>query len=1183
MKRKTPTIAFGRTWWGRQWLAAFDGIDERNRLHRGERYAGNGSVRGIDIDDSGIRARVQGSRTTPYEVQVALTPFAMRTRERIIETVQNRPVMLARLLNRQLPANIVEVLEQGQIRLFPRDWGDVRAECSCPDDAMPCKHIAAVIYLVAAEIDKNPFLVFALHGMDLAAAVAAATGTEPARLSQPPRIGEAWTQTEPVGEFRPPAADVFAALDLSRVPAMRQRILAILAPEPLFHTGDFRARLAVGYQRAAEQAELFSQAEPIDWPGAAQVGRVCAVIDGHGALVDLLGDGEPLISAAGQRGAGQRLDTFGRYLHGLPGRDDRRLSHPVRLWKTLLHLALKLLEQSACVPVVLADEDGRTLIHWRAALLDDAVRDLHQQLCALCPPDFVVMQSQASLRPVSHYADAGAQLDAALHLFLDHFMARAYRQSAEARRRDPIEQLFFAGRPLLFERFETAEHPNLMQHWLRRLTLGTGAWRLQLRVDDIESRRLAVSLYVMQSDDGDAGSARPVADWLAQTGAQPARAAVLADLATLADYFPEAERLFARDGEDRLVYDLDAFTPIYRDVLPALRMLGIRILLPRALQNMARPRAELQLSSDAQAGAEVSYLNLDQLLDFDWRVAVGEETISAEEFRRLVHESAGIVQVRNQYLMLEADEAEKLLDTLEKRSAAPSATDLLRAGLAGDDGARVHMDEGARELFAQLLEPGEPAPLPAGLRAELRPYQVRGFEWLANTARLGFGSLLADDMGLGKTLQVIALLLHMKQRGELDEHIALVVVPTSLLTNWRREIARFAPALSAHIYHGPDRSLQAETPYDVLLTSYGLVRGDLAELSQSRYRVLVLDEAQNIKNPATAQTRAIKQIAADCRIALSGTPVENRLREYWSVFDFLNPDYLGGQKRFARELANPIERERDAAALDRFRRLTAPFILRRLKTDQRIIADLPDKLQANRYCSLTARQASLYQNTVDTLMQQVDAGKQGIERRGRVFKLLNALKQICNAPEHYLDGDQASVKTSGKLAAFIEIMQEIQAADEKALIFTQYRRMGELLVKALHDELGVQAGFLHGGRNRSQRDALVENFQNSPRERALVLSLKAGGTGLNLTAASQVVHYDLWWNPAVEQQATDRAYRIGQQRNVVVHRLITENTLEERIDGMIQAKKELADLTVASGEQWITELSQAELRELVAL
>jgi hypothetical protein len=856
------------------------------------------------------------------------------------------------------------------------------------------------------------------------------------------------------------------------------------------------------------------------------------------------------------------------------------LAHSVLLWRTLLRFALKLVEQGAFVPWVSANTAGGTLIAWHPARLSAPINGLFTRLCALCPPDLVRLETKSGRTRVHRYADAPTQLLAALNLLLRFFVRAGFERTAEARTTDDIKRLFFTGQPVRFDQFETSQTTQLIAHWLRRLTLAERAHRLHLLVAERGDDQLGAMLTVEAGNGFD-----NVADWLAETDNADAKAAVLADLAVLADYFPDVERLYVAEGApngDELGYSLAEFTPILREVLPALRMLGIGVILPKALRNLIRPQASLSLSS-SDSDASVSYLNLDRLLDFNWQVAIGDQRVSIDEFRRLVENASGLVRLLDQYVMVDDREVRQLLDKLDTPPSDLSRADLLQAGLAGElDGAEVTSQDDARELFEQLIRPESPPPVPEALNAQLRPYQKRGYKWLAQNARLGFGSLLADDMGLGKTLQVIALLLRLKETGRLIETKALVVVPTSLLTNWPHEIERFAPTLAVQIFHGPGRELALEE-HDVVLTSYGLVRSDAKMLAKPRWAALAIDEAQNIKNPAAAQTKAVKRLKADIKIGMSGTPVENRLREYWSVFDFINPKYLRSQKRFAEAFANPIERDRDQVALNKFRDITAPFILRRLKTDKRIIADLPDKIEANRYCTLTPKQASLYQNTVDTIMEDLADSEEGIERRGIIFKLLNALKQICNIPAQFQKHEAAEPDESGKLAAFIDVMREVEAADEKALIFTQYTTMGELLSSALRDELGLEIPFLHGGLTRKQRDEMVASFQQDHGARALVLSLKAGGTGLNLTAANQVIHYDLWWNPAVERQATDRAYRIGQRRNVVVHRLITENTFEEKIDAMIQSKKELAELTVASGEQWVSELSDSELRDLVSL
>ncbi len=1180
---------FGRTWWGQQWLAAFDGIDQDNRLPRGRRYANNGSVHAIEIVEHSVTARVAGSRPMPYAVDVRLPAFSETDQDVILATIEHSPVLLSRLLNRQLPAHVAALLQDRGIRLFPRAWRDLSAHCSCPDDAVPCKHIAAVIYLLAAQIDENPFVIFALHGMNLAARLEQRSGVQSAAIAELPEIATAWSDTPPADHETGLTADHLEALDLSRIPALTQRVLSILSAKPLFYSKDFHPILAAAYKHARRQAEVFDRDADIIGADSTLPADGFAIIDDNGALVEIRDQTKCVFKAVHRKRAPDPFAQFLACLHRVPADREARLPERLRFWHTLLRVALKLIKQGAYVPQPATNSAGQTLVQWRPARLSHPVNTLIDNVCQLCLPDTVRLKNPARSTdltervPAYRYADTVTQVHAALHCLLVFFMRRGFEDGAAARMPDPVKQLFFTGRPERFETFENQETPRLIAHWLRRLTLAERAHRLHLVVSEHAMDHLGVSLAVEHGD-----AFVELSQYLVELDGRDvqARAAVLADLAVLADHFPDIEALYEptdpAGDQATLVYSLAEFTPVLRDVLPALRMLGLGVVLPKALHKLSRPQANLALSSD-DSDEGVSYLNLETLLNFDWQVAVGEASISVDEFQRLVQGASGLVRLFDQYVMIDDNEVSQLLDRLAEPPRDLSRMDLLQAGLAGElDGADVTTDDDARRLFDQLIQPQSPPPVPAALAATLRPYQQRGYEWLAQNARLGFGSLLADDMGLGKTLQVIALLVYLKANDQLTQAKALVVVPTSLLSNWRHEIERFAPTLRVQVYHGSARKL-APADHDVILTSYGLVRSDARVLARPRWAVLAIDEAQNIKNPAAAQTKAVKRLKADIRIALSGTPVENRLREYWSVFDFINPQYLNTKKRFAEAFANPIERERDQAALDRFRAITAPFILRRLKTDKSIIADLPDKIESNRYCTLTPRQAALYENTVATIMADLERAEAGIERRGIIFKLINALKQICNSPAQFARQTHAAVDESGKLAAFVDIMREVDAADEKALIFTQYKTMGHLLVNTLSEELGLDTAFLHGGLSRTKRDAMIEDFQSAHGRRVLVLSLKAGGTGLNLTAASQVVHYDLWWNPAVERQATDRAYRIGQHRNVVVHRLITENTFEEKIDEMIQSKKELADLTVASGEQWISELSDRELEELVRL
>lgn len=509
---------------------------------------------------------------------------------------------------------------------------------------------------------------------------------------------------------------------------------------------------------------------------------------------------------------------------------------------------------------------------------------------------------------------------------------------------------------------------------------------------------------------------------------------------------------------------------------------------------------------------------------------------------------------------------------------------------ATDESIPIHIDvhDQFRAFIRQLQQlDGLPkANVPPSFRGTLRPYQQRGVDWLVFLRRFGFGACLADDMGLGKTVQLLAYLAHVKEIERPDTP-ALLICPTSVIGNWQKECARFTPDLRVYVHHGPNRAkndafVQTAGEADLVITSYNLAHLDHDDLKQMHWHVICLDEAQNIKNAQTKQARAIRRLSGKHKIALSGTPVENRLGELWSIFHFLNPGYLGSAAEFERRFAGPIEKEGDAHKKAALQTLIRPFLLRRTKTDEAVALNLPDKLEQKEYCPLTAEQAALYEQLVnDTLERAKEASP--FARRGLILQMLNGVKQICDHPALYLKERRPRqlVERSHKLEKLIELIEQIRANDESCLIFTQYVRMGEMIQQLLSDLFDEPVLFLHGGVPKQTRDRMVDEFQ-AKKAPIFLLSLKAGGTGLNLTAANHVIHFDRWWNPAVENQATDRAYRIGQTKFVHVHKLITTGTIEEKIDEMLEQKQALADV-ITEGETWITELSDDELRDLLAL
>ncbi|MEY4511098.1 MAG: hypothetical protein RLZZ450_3220 [Pseudomonadota bacterium] len=631
---------------------------------------------------------------------------------------------------------------------------------------------------------------------------------------------------------------------------------------------------------------------------------------------------------------------------------------------------------------------------------------------------------------------------------------------------------------------------------------------------------------------------------------------------------------------------------------PRLAEAGFGIMVPAELtaSGQRRLRLRMRVGGGAHVAGVVagkSPLSMEQLLEVDWQAAIGDHALTKRELAALAAQKAPLVRFRGEWVAIDARELAAIQRQLALGPSQITMREAVQAALSGEtQQGTLPATVTATGAFSTLLEQVRDAAqgertAPATLQATLRPYQQRGLSWLSTMGSLGLGACLADDMGLGKTVQTLSFLLWRAEAVPSDTRPTLLIAPTSVVGNWEREAARFAPSLRVVPHFGAERAQRpadlAREPRALVMTTYGLLRRDAALLATVDWAVVVLDEAQNIKNAASSTARAARALCATQRFALTGTPVENRLAELWSILEFLNPGLLGALSTFRRDFAVPVERYNDEAASQRLRRLVGPFLLRRLKSDPAVIQDLPAKNEAKVFCTLTREQATLYQAVVDEELRRIGESE-GIERRGRVLALLTYLKQICNHPAHYLADQSPLGGRSGKLSRITEMLEEAMAAGDKALVFTQYREMGERLRAHLSEQLGVVVAFLHGGTRKRERDEVVQRFQEDPRgPRIFVLSLKAGGTGLNLTAASHVFHFDRWWNPAVEDQATDRAYRIGQKRAVQVHKLICSGTVEDKVDHLLEQKRQLASQVVGSGEQWITELGTDDLRDLFAL
>lgn len=673
-----------------------------------------------------------------------------------------------------------------------------------------------------------------------------------------------------------------------------------------------------------------------------------------------------------------------------------------------------------------------------------------------------------------------------------------------------------------------------------------------------------------------------------------------------------AERVWPRlqealEGIDPTGLDLETTEAhaFLQDIRPILQESGVEVLVP-SWWGQAASRIGVRLIVGPNGEQESAPgMGLSSLVDYAWEISIGDESVGLEELRRLAEQGAPLVRIGDQWVEIRREDFEKATKFLDKHPGGESTLgEVLRLASGGedeDDAPRIsgiRTSGWVRELLGDEQTTTDdavrPIEVPEKFKGTLRPYQERGLAWLAFLDRFGLGGCLADDMGLGKTIQMIALLQH--ERSERSPEMirpTLMVCPMSVAGNWRKELERFAPELRVHVQHGPDRPVgdhfaEIASNSDVVVTTYALVSRDRNWIDKVEWERVVLDEAQHIKNPPTKQATAIRAIKSRHRVALTGTPVENRLTELWSIMEFCLPGFLGPQSEFRRRFAIPIERHRDERRGERLKRLVGPFVLRRLKTDDGVADDLPPLLESRQHVPLTPEQARLYDTVVQDMLRQVDEAT-GIRRRGLVLSGLVRLKQICNHPAHYLKevdsaptGDRLSQR-SGKSMRLVEILEEVIASGDRALLFTQFRQMGHLLSTILRQEFDLEPLFLHGGTPQGRREQMIERFQSGDSSPIFILSLKAGGVGVNLTSANHVIHYDRWWNPAVENQATDRAFRIGQTRTVNVHKMITTGTLEERIDQMIEQKTELARRIIGTGESWLTELDSDKLREVLSL
>jgi len=1142
-------MKFGTTPWGERFINALHRIGDSGRLSRGKTYANGGNVAKLELFGTDISAKVRGSQRTPYSISIKFKPFSAADQKIIFKTIEENPLILADIMNRQLPDSLCDILAEQKIHLLPRSFSEMTRSCSCPDWGDPCKHMASVYYILTAEIDKNPFTIFEIRGIDLLGHFKISEETLAIELP----ISLNWND-QPHPE---PSADT--PFEMVRLKPSSGFILSMLSDNPPFGEVNYRVAFEEFYKSATKKLPL--KFIPHRTERSEELERILQSAEYSIEFDETISSPAVKITSPLFSAKNDMLNLFshpdcfpienGVELRGIAiaqiflGFSSPQGSAEYRFLFNLSRVLYLLTESCGFVPAVLPQGNKPLIIYKPLACVPEIEMQL-KELAVIASA--IVHQKKKWLSPESTVSYLlSSFLTYAVHEM--EFMHKAQKNNPPQ-----ISHGFFNGESIYTGSFETKTTPQSMAGWLSVFDLVKTGRKFQLTIDHNDLYEISMSF----SEDS-----KTVPLHRAVKGKESLT--ILKFLSFLKLYLPEVQDLIQDPVIELSSRRLEEFV---LSTASSLAAIGVNVILPKELKNLLVPRPIIKAKGSAKS--LTSFLSLNKLLEYQWNIAIGDTIISVAEFQKLVASGSELIEFNNQFVRVSAEEAKRIFADLSKREEL-SAFDLIQANLKNelivDESTKFHLDS-----LTQAL----PYPVPTNLNATLRPYQIRGFQWAVNNLKNGFGTILADDMGLGKTIQTIATILQMKDLGLISDTV-LIVAPMTLLTNWGAELNRFAPSLKWSIYHGSAREFSEHS--DIVITTYSLVARDELIFSKQKISCLIIDEAQAIKNPDTKTTKAVKKIKADFRIALSGTPVENNLSEFWSIFDFAIPKYLKTLSHFKNEFAKDIEIRKDHDKIAQLKMITAPFMLRRLKTDKTIISDLPDKIVIDEYAVHSVKQASLYQSLVETSLKELDS-LEGIERKGMIFKLIIGLKQICNHPRNYDASHPSDAELSGKAELLLTLLESMLERREKVLVFSQYTEMIAILQEIIEQKLHTVPLTLTGSMSREKREEAVNLFQNSDRYPIFILSLKAAGTGLNLTAASNVVHYDLWFNPAVENQATDRAFRIGQKKNVFVHRLITRNSFEEKINSMIQVKQELSDLSVSTGETWISELSNDEIRGL---
>ncbi len=1131
---------FGTTPWGKLFLDALTShyYADPKRLNRGKIYAKQGNVKSINIKDGKIYAKIQGQRL--YKAYIHFTPFDDDSTKKIKDIININPSFLADITNGYLSEEFLEKIKEEKIDIFPKDWDTLKRDCSCPDWGDPCKHIAALYFIIINEIDKNPFLIFEIRGLDL----------------------KREFKIKNIVEITPPIylSTTKNIPHLSRVDFEYTEkndylpfIISMLPQKVPYLTKDFRELHLEFYKYFRREAifrlsplfpeendvweQVFKESE-IDFipfiknPCFAIKSKFIKKLKGRDTKNWLYDQDQLLLGV---------VETAKIFLSFKSSRGSDSYYYLFNLFSFIYNV---IKENAYIFDVTVYEQKYRTILKPLGCL-----EELNKKLEILY--SFTPQILKLDTLKKGEYFTQKSQTDFIISSILSNLANEINFVPAKGKEQDKkLSNIIFSCKEIPLSTFFGATLARSIDNSYEIFNIKNAPFLPKLMIDSQNNKDYFLKIFI---DD----------KLLNQALKYSNKIEILKYLNLFKPLLEEIDKLKEYEIVELKKERLKEFLTYSKEFL---LNLGFQIILPKELMTLLRPKPILKASKKLKSGS-ISFLNLNNLLDFDYKVMLGDYELSLEEFKRLVSKKSDFIKFKEHFVIIDPKEAEKII-SLDTEKPKFSKFDILAEILSQN----IIFDPLTKEEIDKLFIPKN-IDMPKLLNAELRQYQKSGIEWSINNLLNGFGVVLADDMGLGKTVQAIAVILYLKEIEQLRNGV--VVVPTTLLNNWEAELKKFAPSLSYSIYYGSKRKL--DNRKDLIITTYQIITRDIAKFKELDIDLLIIDEAQNIKNIDAKTTKSMNTLKSKYKIALSGTPVENNLSELWSIFNFSFPGFLGTHNDFSNRYAKPIQVYKDISSSEALKKITAPFMLRRLKTDKNIISDLPEKIVIDELASMTPEQVALYKATVDETTDKLNMDE---NLKGEIFKLITSLKQICNHPRNFDKTSPISPLLSGKAQLLLTILSTILEREEKVLIFTQYTEMADILMEMIENEFKTTPLYLHGRLSKVKRDNVVAEFKNKQEKKIFILSLKAAGVGLNLTEANHVIHYDLWFNPAVENQATDRAFRIGQDKNVTVHRLITKNSFEEKIDAIIKSKKELADLTVSIGENWLSNLSKDEVLDI---